>query len=162
MNFKDKIKILIMTVMLFFSSCKNEKQNKRVFRDNPNVFLIELNNGDTEMIRKNYDDDLIFDKWNAYNFVSSELLRMEDADYKVSKSRIVNLDKFISTLSETTPNWLKTNEVAINIIAIEKEYGILIDEIGASTKQVRENCRALHREFQELRENITEIIEDYS
>ena len=156
------IKILMITVVLFFSSCKNEKSNKRVFLDNPNVFLIELDNGTTEIIRKNYDNDLIFDKWNAYNFASSELLRMKEAEYKISKSRIVNLDKFINTLSETTPDWLQTNEIAANIISIEKEYTILIDEIDLSTKQIRENCRALNIEFEQLRENITEIVEDYS
>ncbi|WP_439132895.1 hypothetical protein [Polaribacter sp.] len=162
MNIKNQITLVLVTFIILISSCTTKKDKKAIFLDNPNVFRIELENGDTEIIRKNYDDDFIFDNWNAYNLVNTQLSLIENQEYKISKNRIVNLKQFINNLSVTIPNWLKTNDINKEIDDVEREFNQLINELNQSTQVIRDNCRELNDEFNELKENVNKTVKDYT
>ncbi|MBU3011084.1 hypothetical protein KO506_06700 [Polaribacter vadi] len=161
MKSKHKIKILLAAILLI-SSCNFKNEEKTDLKSNSDVVYIELDNGDTEIIRKNYEDGFVFENWNAYNMANAQLLSMENDEFKISKNRIIYLKKFVNNLSETIPSWLQTNEVQEEINDVEKEFTVLIDELNESTQQIRANCKELNKEFKDLRQDINERVEDYT
>lgn len=162
MKLKYKLKIILIATVVLISACNSKKEQKTDFIDNSDVVFIELENGETEIIRKNYEDGFVFENWNAYNMANAQLLRMENDEFKISKNRIIYLKKFVNNLSETIPSWLETNEVQEEINDIEEEFAVLIDELNESTQQIRANCKELNKEFKDLRKDINERVEDYT
>ncbi len=158
----NKIKSILIVFTIVLSSCITKKDKKAIFLDNPNVFRIKLENGETEIVKKNYDDDFIFDNWNAYNLVNTQLSLIESQEYQISKNRIINLKQFINNLSVTMPNWLKTNNIVKEIDDVKRKYNQLIKELNQSTQVIRENCRELNQEFNELKENVNKTVKDYT
>lgn len=162
MKLKHIFKIFLIANLVFIYSCNSKKADKTNFIDNSDVVFIELNNGKTEIIRKNYEDGFVFDNWNAYNIANAQLLRMENDEFKISKNRIIYLKKFVNNLSETIPSWLQTSKVESEIKDVEREFSVLIDELNESTQQIRANCKELNKEFKDLRKGIHERVENYT
>lgn len=162
MKLKPIFKIFLIVNLIFIYSCDSKKQEKTNFIDNSDVVFIELDNGETEIIRKNYENGFVFDDWNAYNMANAQLLRMQNDEFMISKNRIIYLKKFVNNLSETIPSWLKNSNVEKQIKDVEREFAVLINELNESTQQIRENCKELNKEFEDLREGIHERVENYT
>ncbi|WP_397444612.1 hypothetical protein [Polaribacter sp. R77954] len=162
MNILNKIKYVLLLFSIVFSSCSTKKREKAIFLDNPNVFRIKLENGETEIVRKNHADDYIFESWNAYNMVNTQLSLMENEEYKISKNRIVYLKKFMNNLAVSIPNWLQTNAINQELEDVEEEFDKLIDELDESTHVIRKNCRELNQEFNELQKEVKKTVKSYT
>ncbi|PQJ80212.1 hypothetical protein [Polaribacter porphyrae] len=162
MKYIKNIKLVLISFFLMLGACNSKEEKKQAYAQNPNIYMVELEDGETIMLKKDYYDTFSFENWNNFNVANTRLLQIEENDYKTSINRLVNLKPFIRNLSETAPEWLKTEEVLEDINDVEKEYKELLKEIDGSTKEVRENCKELNEEFDELRENINEIVEDYT
>ncbi|MHB0754837.1 hypothetical protein [Polaribacter sp. M15] len=158
----NKIKLLTVVLIVVFSSCSTKKQDKAIFLDNPNVFRIELENGEKEIVKKNYEDDFIFEDWNAYNMVHTQLSLMKNEEYKISKNRIIYLKKFINNLSTTMPNWLQNTSVNQEIDDVETQFDTLIEQLDESTQVIRANCRELNQEFNELQKEVKNTVKNYT
>ncbi|MBT8246117.1 hypothetical protein [Winogradskyella sp.] len=148
-------------IIASFSSCDLTRTTPKNFVDTPNLFLVKMDDGEKIIVRKDYNDGLSFENWNAYNVINTKLFNIERYEFKTSKNNLIKLKPFINSLSQTAPEWLKTAEVIKEINDVKAEYMLLLGELDGSTSIIRENCIALNDEFNELRENIHEVVENY-
>ena len=64
-------------------------------------------------------------------------------------------------MSATIPNWIKTEDILEEIAEIEQEYETLLSEKDKSTKKIRENWEDLSDNFDSLREELNETIDNH-
>lgn len=153
----------ILFLLLFVSifSCDITRKKPKNFIDTPNLFMVQVNDGEKIIVRKDYNDGLSFENWNAYNVINTKLFNIERYDFKTSKNNLVKLKPFINDLSQTAPNWLRTPEVIKEINKVKAEFTVLIEELDASTSAIRDNCEALNDAFKELRIDVQNVVENY-
>lgn len=158
-----KMTLALLMTSLFFSSCNMKKKNtSSEFDDSPNIELVTLDNGEEVILRKDYYGTYSFNDWNSYNVVNTELHRAEELDFKTSLNRLSNLNEEILGLSNTIPNWLKTEEVMEDVDDVIEEYSKLLKERDQPTKNIKQNLEELSEKFDDLREELNETIEEYS
>lgn len=151
---------LVATITtLIFTSCNTKKTEILQYSDN--VVVVDLEDGKKVTVKKDDYGTYSFNDWNAFNVANTDLYEVENMDYNSSKRRIENLNRWISSLPKTAPNWIKTEEVLEDINNVQKEYEALLNERNKSTKVIRENWEDLSEKFDDLREEIEETIEDY-
>ncbi|PQJ80213.1 hypothetical protein [Polaribacter porphyrae] len=163
MKLTKKMTTLFMVIALLLSSCGSKSERKKkVFQNNPNLFLISYDNGKEEILRKDSKGTYSFDNWNAFNVLNTELYQIEDLKFKTSKTRINNLERFVNNLRTTMPNWLSNINVIQDIEDVQEKYQKLLTEKNNSTKEVRDNWQALIAEFIQLRQSIETVVQTYT
>tara|TARA_R110002049_G_scaffold140911_1_gene302245 strand:+ start:193 stop:690 length:498 start_codon:yes stop_codon:yes gene_type:complete len=155
--------IFIITVILF-TSCSSSSKADRInsnLVDNKNISLLNIDDDQKVIIRKDYYGTYSFSSWNAYNVANTQIHQVKNLKYNSSVERIENLERNITKLSSTIPDWLETNKVLKEIEDVKEEYATLLNEKDKSTKDIRENWEVLSNEFDELREELNETVKDY-
>ena len=152
------ITLLLLTACSF--SSKKERINRNLV-DNKNISLLNIDEDQKIIIRKDYYGTYSFSSWNAYNVANTQIHQVKNLEYNSSVERIENLEKNISKLSSTIPDWLETNKVLKEIEDVKEEYATLLNEKDKSTKAIRENWEELSNEFDDLREELSETVKDY-
>ncbi len=157
-------KFLFFSALILFTSCSNISKQDQINRnliDNKNISLLNIDEENKIIIRKDYYGTYSFSSWNAYNVANIQVHQVENLEFNSSVDRIENLQKNISTLSSTIPDWLETNEVLKEIEDVKEEYATLLNEKDKSTKDIRENWEELSNEFDDLRAELSETVKDY-
>jgi len=157
-------KLTFVIFLIIFTSCNISTKTKRINRnliDNKNISLLNIDEDNKVLIRKDYYGTYSFTSWNAYNVANTQVHQVENLDYNSSVQRIENLKKNISKLSSTIPDWLETNKVLKEIEDVKEEYATLLKEKDKSTQDIRENWEDLSEEFDDLRQELSETIKDY-
>ena len=70
------------------------------------------------------------------------------------------LSESILGMDESIPDWLKTDKALIEIEEIEEKFSILVDQRYSSTTKIRKNWENLSNEFDDLREELKETVEE--
>lgn len=162
MKMIHKLSFIILLTLL--TSCNVNTKTKRINRnliDNKNISLLNIDEDNKVIIRKDYYGTYSFTSWNAYNVANTQVHQVENLDYNSSVKRIENLKKNISNLSSTIPDWLENKKVLKEIEDVQEEYDTLLKEKDKSTQNIRENWEDLSEEFDDLREELSETIKDY-
>lgn len=157
-------KFIFTITLLFLTSCSFSSKKDRINRnlvDNKNISLLNIDEDQKIIIRKDYYGTYSFSSWNAYNVANTQIHQVKNLEYNSSVERIENLEKNISKLSSTIPDWLETNKVLKEIEDVKEEYATLLNEKDKSTKAIRENWEELSNEFDDLREELSETVKDY-
>lgn len=157
-------KLSFIILLILFTSCNVNTKTKRINRnliDNKNISLLNIDEDNKVIIRKDYYGTYSFTSWNAYNVANTQVHQVENLDYNSSVKRIENLKKNISNLSSTIPDWLENKKVLKEIEDVQEEYDTLLKEKDKSTQNIRENWEDLSEEFDDLREELSETIKDY-
>jgi|TARA_R110002050_G_scaffold69335_1_gene149965 DNA repair ATPase RecN len=157
-------KFIFTITLLLLTSCSFSSKKERINRnlvDNKNISLLNIDEDQKIIIRKDYYGTYSFSSWNAYNVANTQIHQVKNLEYNSSVERIENLEKNISKLSSTIPDWLETNKVLKEIEDVKEEYATLLNEKDKSTKAIRENWEELSNEFDDLREELSETVKDY-
>ena len=157
-------KFIFTITLLLLTSCSFSSKKDRINRnlvDNKNISLLNIDEDQKIIIRKDYYGTYSFSSWNAYNVANTQIHQVKNLEYNSSVERIENLKKNISKLSSTIPDWLETNKVLKEIEDVKEEYATLLNEKDKSTKAIRENWEELSNEFDDLREELSETVKDY-
>jgi len=157
-------KFIFTITLLLLTSCSFSSKKDRINRnlvDNKNISLLNIDEDQKIIIRKDYYGTYSFSSWNAYNVANTQIHQVKNLEYNSSVERIENLEKNISKLSSTIPDWLETNKVLKEIEDVKEEYATLLNEKDKSTKAIRENWEELSNEFDDLREELSETVKDY-
>ena len=134
---KKYTSIFLFIALTSLSSCNpyNRIDDDSLYNDE-DVTVIEINEDRKVVVRKDYYDTYSFSNWNAYNVANTQIHQVENNKFNSSPKRIVNLEKSISNLSATIPNWIKTEDILEEIAEIEQEYETLLSEKDKSTKKL--------------------------
>lgn len=157
-------KFIFTITLLLLTSCSFSSKKERINRnlvDNKNISLLNIDEDQKIIIRKDYYGTYSFSSWNAYNVANTQIHQVKNLEFNSSVERIENLEKNISKLSSTIPDWLETNKVLKEIEDVKEEYATLLNEKDKSTKAIRENWEELSNEFDDLREELSETVKDY-
>ena len=102
-----------------------------------------------------------FEAWEPFNTLSYEMKEVGKLDFVTTNERITNWNSTIMNLDKTIPSWLKTEEVMEDVADIQKEYMELVAEKNAPEKERKENLEELSEQFDDLREELTETVNEY-
>ena len=89
-------KLTFVIFLIIFTSCNISTKTKRINRnliDNKNISLLNIDEDNKVLIRKDYYGTYSFTSWNAYNVANTQVHQVENLDYNSSVQRIENLKK---------------------------------------------------------------------
>jgi hypothetical protein len=129
--------------------------------DSLETISFEMENGTAISYQLSPRGVVRFDTWEDFNTTSLEMIEVERYKEKPNFERLITLGTIVRNLRNTTPDWLKTEEVLEDIADIEKEYNELMNEKDNSAEEVRENIEELIEKFDDLREELNETIQEY-
>lgn len=147
-----KVTLLLIASILFFGACASKKDQE---------YYLELEDGTSVLYNSSNEKELVIHNWTAFNATNNVLLNAEDKAYTADFDRIENLNNHILNLEQTLPNIFKTEEVIEDISDVQQEYKKLIKEKNQPTKNVKQNVEELVEKFDDLREELNEVVEDY-
>ncbi|QTD39008.1 hypothetical protein JL193_07085 [Polaribacter batillariae] len=122
---------------------------------------LELEEGVSVNYKVDADGSLAFDDWNSFTIANKELKDIENLDTDEVNTRIENLKGTIANLGNNIPKWLQTDEVMEDIKDVQKEYKNVIDNKNAAADKVKQNIEDLNEKFDDLREELNEVIAKY-
>ena len=146
--------LFALLLSIFFTACNENNKDKEN--------TIELSDGTTINYDYNKETVVAVNNWSDYNSANDVLWNLEDKNYEVSIASLENLDGAIANLQNSIPNSLKTEEVLEDISDVQEEYTTLIKERNEPQKNVNQNIEELVEKFDDLREELSETIEDYT
>ena len=146
--------LFTLLLSIFFTACNENNKDKEN--------TIELSDGTTINYDYNEETVVAVNNWSDYNSANDVLWNLEDKNYEVSIVSLENLDGAIANLQNSIPNSLKTEEVLEDISDVQEEYTTLIKERNEPQKNVNQNIEELVEKFDDLREELSETIEDYT
>jgi len=152
------MKFILMTVLITMISCNLRKEDN--FTDNDNIDVIDLKNDKSLLVKKDYYWTYSFSNWNDFNISNIRLHEIESLDFNTSITRMNLLSESILGMDESIPDWLKTNKALKEIKEIEEKFSILVDQRYSSTTKIRKNWKNLSNEFDDLREELKETVEE--
>jgi prefoldin subunit 5 len=147
-----KITILIVASILTLTPCTSKKDKE---------YYLELTDGTSVLYNSANEKELVINDWTEFNDTNEILLNLEDKEYVIAVNNIENLNNPITNLAHTVPSALKTEEVIEDIVDVQEEYTKLINEKNQPIKNVKQNVEELVEKFDDLREELNEVVEDY-
>jgi hypothetical protein len=102
------------------------------------------------------------DDWTSFSTLESELSEIKALKFKTTNEKVADLAGIVTSLKQTIPDALMTEEIMEDIDDIQKEYNELIAESDASKNEYMENLEELSEQFDDLHEEITETVFDYA
>lgn len=102
------------------------------------------------------------DDWRSFSTLESEMAIMKNLDFKITNKAINDLEGIVTSLKQTIPDWLMTDEVMEDIDDVQKEYQELLIEINANEKERVENLEELSEQLDDLQEEINETVYAYA
>ena len=154
MNTFKKIGAIALVTGLIFTSCDNKPENTE-------TEIVRLADGTEVVIYTNNNGVVSFEDWDGYKIANDELAILEEVDNDFDLDNIDGLESVITNLEETTPGWLRTEEVMEDIEDVQEEYEKLLREKNEPMKNVLQNIEELNEKFDDFKEEINETIETY-
>lgn len=154
-NFKNIFFVGLLSILILASCAENKKESE-------NAITIELNDGTSVLYDSGNVTIVSIAGWNDYNDADKVLYRLKEKNYEVSMESLEGLGSSIVNLQNSIPASLKTEEVLEDIFDVQEEYKKLILEKDSPDKNVKQNIEELVEKFDDLREELTETIEDYT